>query len=149
MANDEWGWKDILTGLATVGFVAGTVYLSEKAAEEKMDRLLSMPLEKALLTVASEVPPMDNDTWQAYQNRLSRYAPYSNQAEQLLYFARSIVRAENEISQLLQYPPSHTHGYALGLLRSKNQIEQLAFMVSLQANNDIRARSLLGNLLNG
>ncbi|GAB4216408.1 MAG: hypothetical protein OHK0022_57500 [Roseiflexaceae bacterium] len=149
MSRNSSGFGDVLWAIAQAGLVLGTAYMSEKIEEEKMDQLLALPQQDALVVIARSVPPMDNTVWQQFQSRLQRRAVYSDEAKLLLYFAQCIVRAEHEVQQLLQYSMSDAIEIIASLLPNKDDFERLALLVGLQSSNNVKARAILGRMLNG
>jgi len=148
VADNDISLGDVLGFIASTALLFGAAYVSEKLEEEKMDKLLAMPTEQAIASLAASIPPMNNDTWQLFQSRLQRRAQQSNQARILLYFAQCVVRAEHEVQQIISYSISDAVEIVRGLLPTKDQFQQLALLLGLKTSQDIKARSILGHLLN-
>lgn len=145
--SGKWTFGDYLSAGLEVATIFGGAYLNHKIREQEIDNLLSLPLNKAIQVVVQIVPPMDNETWKEFHLRLQNRSQYSNEAQQLLYLARAIVVAENEVAQLMQFSMADILQIVPGLLQSKDPTEQLAFVVGLNSSNDLKAKSLLGRLL--
>jgi len=142
-------WGELFGVLGKGALVIGALAINEMIEDERLTELCTMPMERAVVKVAQMVPPMDNDTWQMFRLRMRRKAEYYSQAGDLLYFAEAIVRAENEVKQLVELDIEEGTKVAYGLMRGKNDVERFGFFVAMHSSDNIRAKAMLGNLLEG
>lgn len=150
-SDGKWTAFDYLMGGAGIAAGFGLAYLQHKAKEEQIDKLISLPQEQGFAVVLEVVPPMNNEAWQDFQTRLASRARTSERAAILLELARCIVREENEVSKLLQqYDFAQIRMIVPSLLKGKNLVEQLAFIVGLRTfanQGNLVAKAMLSEIL--
>jgi hypothetical protein len=149
--DGKWTTLDYLTASAGIAVGFGLAYLQHKAREEQIDRLIDLPQEQGFAVIIEVVPPMNNEAWQDFQTRLSNRARHSEKASILLQLARCIVREENEVGKLLnQYDFAQARMLVPSLLKGKNIVEQLGFLVGLRTfanNGNLTAKALLSEIM--
>jgi len=151
MAKNEWDWETFFKSAAQAAFLIGVGYVGHRIQENEIDNLLNLSFEQAVRVVVESVPAMDNDKWKDFSNRLSNRAQYNNKANALLQVANLMVRAENEVRQILnRYPsPRQAAEVCEGVFRGKSQEEQFAFVAFLSylSDSDYNAKAVLGFLV--
>lgn len=149
--DGKWTAFDYLTAGAGIAAGFGLAYLQHKAKEEQIDKLISLPQEQGFAVIIEVVPPMNNEAWQDFQTRLASRARISERAAVLLELARCVVREENEVGKLLQqYDFAQARAIVPSLLKGKNLVEQLAFLVGLRTfanNGNLAAKAILNEIL--
>lgn len=152
MANDGFNWSNFFKGAAQVAFVVGAGYAAHRVRENEIDRLVALPLEDGLRVIIQSVPPMDNESCLDFQRRLAARAQHNQNAQTLLIMTKLMVQAENQVRQILgQYGPREAAEICAGVLRTKNDIEQFAFVSLLYyfSQRDAKAQAVMGYLQQG
>lgn len=145
-------WGDFFTGVAELAVGAAVIgsvaYAISNDIDKSIDQLIQIPEERAVPTLADQVPRMDNDAWNLFYERLSVKAQHSVYAGGLLAFSVCVRRSMNEIEQLLSYSIQEAFSIITEIFPQKEEIEKLAFLSTLNtyAGENVKARAIFNKL---
>ncbi|GEM_PF-7081055 len=105
--SKDGGWADLIGSLAQIALIGGAAYVTYKAREAYIDRLLTLSPQDALVSMLEAIPEMSEDAWRLFVSGLETRSQGNRYAKALLEFALNVRKVTDFADNLLSMPVHH------------------------------------------